>query len=158
MIISESCYLILIGRMLFKELVIESNYLISKEIIDEGLELRITDGENQLPITSMTNYNTEKNDENEVNSPIQTETETKTQMKALTSIINVNNELNCIISFQWLIICTSCIFISLISWDIVGDKEGWYDGIWVPLSGIGIIIFLWFINYYLIKFYKVSKF
>ena len=60
------------------------------------------------------------------------------------------NEMKSVILYKWLVIVTSCLFISLISWDIVGDKEGWYGGIWVPLSGFGMLILLWFLDYLLV--------
>jgi hypothetical protein len=35
---------------------------------------------------------------------------------------------------KWPIICTSCLFITLLCWDMVGDKVRWYKGLWVPVT------------------------
>lgn len=71
--------------------------------------------------------------------------------------IDIDNEMESVSSCKWLVICTSCLFISLISWDIVGDKKGWYGGIWVPLSGIGMLIILWFVNSLSVKYSQIIK-
>ena len=60
---------------------------------------------------------------------------------------HIGNEMKSVLLCKWLVIVTSCLFISLISWDIVGDKEGWYGGIWIPSSGLGMLMLLWLINY-----------
>ena len=49
------------------------------------------------------------------------------------------NEMRNVLSSQWLVIVTSCLFVSLICWDIVGDEKGWRGAMWVPLSGLGMI-------------------
>ena len=59
-----------------------------------------------------------------------------------------DNEMSSVLSCKWLVIVSSCLFISLISWDIVGDKEGWDGGIWVPLCGLGMLMLLILINYF----------
>lgn len=60
---------------------------------------------------------------------------------------NINILFESILSCKWLIIYTSCLFISLISWDIVSDEEGWNGSIWVPITGIGVIFIFYLINY-----------
>ena len=50
------------------------------------------------------------------------------------------NEMRNVLSSQWLVIVTSCLFVSLICWDIVGDEKGWRGAMWVPLSGLGMIV------------------
>lgn len=57
-----------------------------------------------------------------------------------------DNGLRSVSTCKWLVICTSCLFISLISWDMVGDKEGFYRGLWIPSSGLGIMMILWLVN------------
>ena len=52
---------------------------------------------------------------------------------------------------KWLIIGTSCFFNSLVCWDIVGDQQGWYGALWVPLLGLGLFILFWFLNWLLNK-------
>jgi hypothetical protein len=46
---------------------------------------------------------------------------------------------------KWPVICTSCFFMTLLCWDIAGDKMGWFGSLWVPLSGVVIlvIVILW---------------
>lgn len=44
---------------------------------------------------------------------------------------------------KWPIICISCLFITLLSWDIVGDQVGWYEGLWVPITGVAMISVVW---------------
>jgi hypothetical protein len=41
---------------------------------------------------------------------------------------------------KWPVISTSCFFMTLLCWDIAGDEVGWYDALWVPLSGVGILL------------------
>lgn len=61
---------------------------------------------------------------------------------------NIVNGIKCVDNCKWLIIITSCLFITLLSWDIVGDKKRWDGSYWIPLIGIGIMIILLFIDYY----------
>lgn len=59
---------------------------------------------------------------------------------------------------KYLVVCkrpvifTSCLFITLLCWDMVGDKMGWYKAIWVPLSEVSIVIVIWFLNYISLKY------
>lgn len=48
---------------------------------------------------------------------------------------------------KWLIINTCCLFLTLLSWEIVGDKEEWNKSYWIPGIGVGIIIILLLIDY-----------
>lgn len=68
----------------------------------------------------------------------------------------ISNQLKGVISCKWLVICTSCLFIIIMSWEIVGDKEGWEGAIWVPFTGLGIILLLGLINYFILKL-KIFK-
>ena len=61
-------------------------------------------------------------------------------------IEEVNNSIEYINVCKWLVICTPCLFITILSWDIVGDQSGWYNALWVPLTGISMLIVLRFIN------------
>jgi hypothetical protein len=44
---------------------------------------------------------------------------------------------------KWPILCTSCFFISLVCWDIVGDQIGWKDSLWVPGSSVFVLMIYW---------------
>lgn len=50
-----------------------------------------------------------------------------------------------IVVCKWPIISTSCLFITLLCWDMAGDAVGWERAMWVPLTGIAIflLILLW---------------
>jgi hypothetical protein len=45
---------------------------------------------------------------------------------------------------QWPIFWTSCLFVTLLGWDMVGDQVGWYRGLWVPFGGVAMLLVLWF--------------
>lgn len=64
---------------------------------------------------------------------------------------NIGNAIKCLEKCKWLIINTCCLFLTLLSWDIVGDKEEWNKSYWIPLIGAGIIIILVLIDYITIK-------
>lgn len=95
--------------------------------------------------------------EDVVISPIQSKTQLVTQWKSGIQqnshfiFINDGNEIKSLMLCKWLVVCTSCIFLTLLSWDIAGDKEKWNGAIWVPFTGLGIIIILWIINYVSVK-------
>lgn len=44
---------------------------------------------------------------------------------------------------KWPVACTSTLFMMLLCWDMVGDQVGWYAGLWVPITGAGMIILIW---------------
>ena len=52
-----------------------------------------------------------------------------------------------VIKCKWLIIVTCCVFVTLLSWEIVGDEEGWERSYWILLMGVGIMIEMFFIDY-----------
>jgi Leucine-rich repeat (LRR) protein len=43
----------------------------------------------------------------------------------------------------WPVILTSCSFMTLLSWDVAGDQGGWFQALWVPITGVGITLLLW---------------
>lgn len=55
----------------------------------------------------------------------------------------IGNGIKCMEKCKWLTIVICCLFISLLSWEIVGDKKGWDGSYWIPLIGVGIMITLW---------------
>jgi hypothetical protein len=63
---------------------------------------------------------------------------------------NLVNGIQCLESSKWLIMIPSCFLITLLSWDIVGDKMGWDGSYWIPLMGIGILLILRILDSYLI--------
>ena len=64
------------------------------------------------------------------------------------------NGIICMERCKWLIITPCCLFITLLSWDIVGDKEGWKGSYWISLIGIGIMIIIWILDYFKILQYN----
>lgn len=60
---------------------------------------------------------------------------------------NIENVLESMIKCKWLIITSCCLFISLLSWEIVGDEKGWNKSYWILLMGVGIIIIILIIEY-----------
>jgi hypothetical protein len=45
-----------------------------------------------------------------------------------------------LVECKWPVICTSCFFMTMFSWEIVGDEMGWLDAIWVPVLGVVILV------------------
>lgn len=56
------------------------------------------------------------------------------------------------------IILISCVFSTLISWDIAGDEVGWFHSIWVPTVGLIILFLLHIWNKILSNFIKIENF
>lgn len=73
---------------------------------------------------------------------------------------NVKNVIKYISVCKWPVMFTSCFFITLLCWDMVGDQEGWYQGIWVPISGVIMFFFFLLLNYITTKtnYLKSSNF
>jgi Leucine-rich repeat (LRR) protein len=44
---------------------------------------------------------------------------------------------------KWPIISTSCFFVTMLCWDMVGDEVGWEKGLWVPVAGVLTLLILW---------------
>ena len=59
----------------------------------------------------------------------------------------IENGIESMIKCKWLIITPSCLFITLLSWEIVGDEKGWDKSYWILLIGIGIMTILWLLDY-----------
>jgi hypothetical protein len=37
---------------------------------------------------------------------------------------------------KWPVTLTSCFFVTLLSWEMAGDKGGWLQAVWVPIVGM----------------------
>lgn len=59
---------------------------------------------------------------------------------------NLDNCFQCLIYCQWLCLLSCCVFLTLLSWEIVGDQSGWKGSFWIPLIGLGIILLIWLID------------
>ncbi len=46
----------------------------------------------------------------------------------------------CVERCKWLIMTPSCLLMTLLSWDVVGDQNGWDGSYWIPLLGCGIML------------------
>jgi hypothetical protein len=44
---------------------------------------------------------------------------------------------------KWPIICTSCVFITLLCWDMVADEVGWENSLWMPVAGVSMLLIVW---------------
>ena len=62
---------------------------------------------------------------------------------------NVEDSLRYLERCKWLIMVPSCLFVTVLSWDIVGDEVGWVVSYWIPLMGVVIMVTLWMLDYYL---------
>jgi hypothetical protein len=40
---------------------------------------------------------------------------------------------------KWPLIFTSCSFVTVLCWDMVGDQVGWYEALWVPAAGVVMV-------------------
>ena len=60
---------------------------------------------------------------------------------------DIEDGIECIDKCKWMIIGTCTVFLTLLSWDIVGDKESWNKSYWTLFVGLGIITILWIIDY-----------
>lgn len=63
------------------------------------------------------------------------------------SMKEFENIFDSLIKCRWLILTPSCFFVTLLSWDIAGDELGWKRSFWIPLTGIGIMLIMWIIDY-----------
>jgi hypothetical protein len=44
---------------------------------------------------------------------------------------------------KWPVILTSCFFVTLLSWDMAGDQGGWFEALWVPITGVVMVMAIW---------------
>jgi hypothetical protein len=44
---------------------------------------------------------------------------------------------------KWPITVTSCFFITLLCWEMAGDRRGWSHALWVPIVGFVMVLILW---------------
>jgi hypothetical protein len=44
---------------------------------------------------------------------------------------------------QWPLVCTSCLFFTIICWDMAGDEVGWDVSIWIPPTVMSVPLLLW---------------
>jgi hypothetical protein len=44
---------------------------------------------------------------------------------------------------KWPITLTSCFFITLLCWEMAGDRRGWSHALWVPIVGFVMVLILW---------------
>jgi hypothetical protein len=58
-------------------------------------------------------------------------------------VISARSAVNSVLICKWPILWTSCVFITLLCWEIVGDQVGWAGGWWILLFGALIMIGAW---------------
>jgi hypothetical protein len=44
---------------------------------------------------------------------------------------------------KWPVTLTSCFFLTLLCWDMAGDKGGWSQALWVPIVGVVMPLLIW---------------
>lgn len=62
---------------------------------------------------------------------------------------HMNNAMMCVERCKWLIITPSCMLMTLLSWDVAGDEVGWDKSYWIPLMGVGVIIMIGLVDYFM---------
>ena len=50
-----------------------------------------------------------------------------------------------------LVVLTSSFFVTMLCWDMAGDRGGWAQALWVPIVGVLIVIAVWFWDQFLIS-------
>jgi hypothetical protein len=59
---------------------------------------------------------------------------------------DLGSGLGCVDRCKWLIITPSCLFNTLLSWDVVGDQYGWDGSYWIIFLGVGVILMIWLLD------------
>jgi hypothetical protein len=44
---------------------------------------------------------------------------------------------------KWPVALMSCFFVTLLCWDMAGDKGGWSQALWVPIVGVAMVLAIW---------------
>jgi hypothetical protein len=44
---------------------------------------------------------------------------------------------------KWPVTLMSCFFVTLLCWDMAGDRDGWFQALWVPIVGVGMVLAIW---------------
>jgi hypothetical protein len=44
---------------------------------------------------------------------------------------------------KWPVTLMSCFFVTLLCWDMAGDKGGWLQAVWVPIVGVVMSLAIW---------------
>ena len=91
------------------------------------------------------NNSNDQNGENKINQ--NKENEDLVEKLFIEIIREIENGIESMIKCKWLIITSSCLFITMLSWEIVGDEKGWDKSYWIVLMGVGIMIILWLLDY-----------
>jgi hypothetical protein len=52
---------------------------------------------------------------------------------------------------KWPVISTSCFFVTLLCWEMVGDEVGWQGGLWVPIVGVVMLLAIWIWDRFLVS-------
>jgi hypothetical protein len=50
---------------------------------------------------------------------------------------------------KWPVTLMSCFFVTLLSWDMAGDKGGWLRALWVPVVGVVMVLVIWICDHLL---------
>jgi hypothetical protein len=49
------------------------------------------------------------------------------------------------------VVVASCLFITLLCWEMVADVDGFNGSVWVPLTGLSMVIFIWMTDRWFIQ-------
>jgi hypothetical protein len=82
--------------------------------------------------------------------------QTNDSLKGKDSLIHLlNSQLRGVNSYpsvcKWPVISTSCLFVTLLCWDMVGDEVGWEKGLWVPAAGVLMLLTIWLWDHFLVS-------
>jgi hypothetical protein len=59
----------------------------------------------------------------------------------------LNKQLQCanssLLVCKWPVTLMSCFFVTLLCWDMAGDKVGWFQALWVPVVGVVMSLAIW---------------
>jgi hypothetical protein len=56
-----------------------------------------------------------------------------------------------LVACKWPVISTSCFFVTMLCWDMVGDEVGWKAGLWVPVAGAMMLLVVWLWDHLLVS-------
>ena len=44
---------------------------------------------------------------------------------------------------KWPVILATSFFVTLLCWEMAGDREGWLEALWVPAAGLVMVFLIW---------------
>jgi hypothetical protein len=147
-LVTTWCWLILVGR-----------FVSCRLAVNHSLTANATSTTNSLhpeenPMSVLCSYQIDDNKERGTQDESCTQSVDKSfQQSEDGFLILLNQQLSGVSSLivcKWPIISTSCFFMTLLCWEMVGDKLGWKAGFWVPVVGVFILLIVWIWDRFLV--------